>query len=338
MEKSIMNKKIIAAAVAATMTSGAFADISLTGAAKVNYTNTQYADTTADDNHFTQEMDLKVKGKSGDTEVVINFGGGALDGDSLVNGSATKNDSTGASVNGSGNQMNVEDAYVSTKVNGISIKTGTWDDGNNYLRESARKAGKFEAKTSVGPINLTYGARSSGADSESYGVSTTTGGVTLGYTKKATSDEVKVSGAFAGISAEYHGIDADAANSDKSSIVLSTTVDNIGIKVGKASADSSVYIGGDSWMGDFEESTAVLQNGQDVTAVEVSTSIAGNKVAYRNVEVDDVASSDMTYNKVIVTRPLASGTTFELTYTQLDDDGVTNEKENVLDLELSVGF
>jgi len=38
MEKSIMNKKIIAAAVAATMTSVAFADISITGAAKVNYT------------------------------------------------------------------------------------------------------------------------------------------------------------------------------------------------------------------------------------------------------------------------------------------------------------
>jgi len=332
-----MNKKIIAAAVAATMTSVAFADISITGAAKVNYTNTQYADTTADDNHFTQEMDLKVKGKSGDTEVVINFGGGALDGDSINGNTATKNDSAGGTV-ATGNQMNVEDAYVSTKVNGISIKAGTWDDGNNYLRESARKAGKFEAKTSVGPINLSYGARSSGADSESYGISTTTGGVTLGYTKKATSDEVKVSGSFAGISAEYHGIDADAANSDKSSIVLSTTLDGIGVKVGKASADSSVYIGGDSWMGDFEESTAVLQNGQDVTAVEISTSIAGNKVAYRNVEVDDVASSDMTYNKIIVTRPLASGTTFELTYTQLDDDGVTNEKEDVLDLELSVGF
>jgi len=79
-----MKKQIVAAAVAATMSAVALADISITGAAKVNYTNVDVAGSTPDTNKFTQETDLKIKGKNGDTEVVINLGGNGLDNTAVI--------------------------------------------------------------------------------------------------------------------------------------------------------------------------------------------------------------------------------------------------------------
>ena len=74
-----MKKQLLIAAVAATMGTAAIADISITGSAKVNYTQTDNAlSTSQDTDTFSNEMDLKVKGTNGDTAVVINFG--AMDG------------------------------------------------------------------------------------------------------------------------------------------------------------------------------------------------------------------------------------------------------------------
>jgi len=54
--------------------------------------------------------------------------------------------------------------------------------------------------------------------------------------------------------------------------------------------------------------------------------------------VDDASSAvDMDLTKVVVTRPLAGGTTFEMVYTNEDSSGTTNDREK-LDLELAVKF
>jgi len=127
-----MKKQLLIAAVAATMTSVAMADISITGAAKVNYTTTDFDNAaTANSNKASHEMDLKVLGKSGDTTVVINFG--SIDSDTSVAASDTT--------------MNIEDAYVASSVAGISVKAGQWDNGNNALRASSRNDGKVELGT-----------------------------------------------------------------------------------------------------------------------------------------------------------------------------------------------
>jgi len=342
-----MKKQIVAAAVAATMSAVALADIAITGAAKVNFTNTDSGNSgTADTNVFTQEMDLKVKGKSGDTEVVINFGGGAFDGDSLHTNAATANDTAGGSVNGNANQVNVEDAYVKTKVGDVTIQAGTWDSGNNVIRASSRKAGKFKASTSVAGLDVYVAGGSAGAISEEVGVATTVGGVNLAYVKKKAAAATpgatfKASTTLGGINVKYHAEDSDAAASDRDYVELSGSFGDVAVKVGQATADSGATIQGDDWMGDFESETAgtvrALSAGQDVTAIELATSVAGNKVTFRNIKADGVAGADTDWNKVIVTRPLASGATFELTYTQQDDVGTTNDAD-ILDLELAVSF
>jgi len=341
-----MKKQIVAAAVAATMSAVALADIAITGAAKVNFTNTDSGVSgTADTNVFTQEMDLKVKGKSGDTEVVINFGGGAFDGDSLASSAAVKNDNSGGAVDGDANQVNVEDAYVKTKVGDVTIQAGTWDSGNNVLRASSRKAGKFKASTSVSGLDVYVAGGSAGAVSEEVGVATTVGGVNLAYVKKkaaaATNGETfKASTTLGGINVKYHAENSDAVTADRDYVELSGTFGDVAVRVGQATADAEATIQGDDWMGDFEAETSgsrMLTKGQDVTAIELATSVAGNKVTFRNISADGVAGADTDWNKIIVTRPLASGATFELTYTQQDDQVDANDAD-ILDLELAVSF
>jgi len=338
-----MKKQIVAAAVAASMSAVALADISITGAAKVNYTNIDTEGSAPDTNRFTQEMDLKVKGKSGDTEVVINFGGAALDGDtSDGDGTFTAQDSIGGSMSGANKDsfMSVEDAYVSTKIADVSIKTGTWDNGNNELRASSRNAGKLQATTSIGSVNLGFLTSSAGASAEEFTVGTTLGGVALSYTQKQGGETVKASTSFNGVNVKYLGLPSDTANKDRDYIEVSTKVGDMGIKVGQASADSNTKLDGDTWLGDFEGNTSgsyFLSNDQDILGVELSTAMAGNKVTYRNISVDGVSGEDTDINKFIVTRPLASGATFELTYTDVDDQA-TGADSSTLDLELAVNF
>ena len=325
-----MKKQLIAAAVAATVSAAALADISITGNAQVNYTNVDNAGTTPDTNKFTQETALKIVGKTGDTSVVIGLGGNGFD--------ATSDDNTGAAA--SGEQVDVEDLYMTTKVGDISIKAGTWDNGNNELRQSSRGTGKFQANTSVGGIDLQFNTSSAGASAEEFTVGTNVGGVALSFTQKNSGETVKASTSVAGVNLKYLGLPSDSTSADKSYVELSTKVGSVDVKVGQATADASATIDGDTWMGDFEDTSGGaydLSAGQDVMSIELATDIAGNRVAFRNTKIDGKANEDTDFNKLIVTRPLASGATFEVTYVALDDYGTSNDTDT-LDLELRVNF
>ncbi len=320
-----MKKQLLIAAVAATMSVSAMADISIAGAAKVNYTSVDFDGTTASTNKFSREMDLKITGKSGATTVVMNFG----------------NDTTGAA------GLSAEDTYVATSIEGVSIKVGAWDNGNNALRASARGDNKLSASTSFGGVKITYDAsdESAGKVADTVKLSGDIAGVSASYKSVDNGEDISLSTTVSGVKVSYLALNRDAANTDRSVVEVSGTIGTIGVKVAQADADSSTRISGDTWMGDFEDSTFDgttsnaydLVNGQDVTSVELSTTIAGNSVKFRMTDVDDVAGADMSFNKVIITRPLANGTTFEATYTDLDDSTAANDSQT-LDLELAVKF
>ena len=135
-----MRKQIIAAAVAATMTSVALADISITGQMKVNYNNKDNNGTVT--NKITTESNLYITGKSGDTTVYTE-----LDYDT------TSADATGDFED---TNLDVEDQWMSTKVGDVAIKVGTWNGGDTIIsRDSDRIDGKWEAKTSFAGVDLT---------------------------------------------------------------------------------------------------------------------------------------------------------------------------------------
>jgi hypothetical protein len=336
-----MKKQLIAAAVATSVSAIAMADISITGGMKANYTYTDYGTATvADKNQFKHETDLAINGKSGDTNVVIKM--------SVTD--QTTGDTSGASGKGDPDSTNaIEDVYMTTNVGGIDVKAGQWDNGNNYLRESSRNGGKVEASTTIGGMKVLYG-NNNGNNAEYITLSGDVAGVAASYKKTDSGDEYKVSTKVAGIGATYHAINSDTANSDRNSIELTGSAGGVDITLVKAEAETATCLEGDTWLGDFEDSTYTcdstnatdnvmeLSKGQDITGIRLATSLAGNKVQFANIQVDDVASEDTSINKIIVTRPLASGATLEVTYTDLADDSSNDDDYESLDIELAVKF
>jgi len=325
-------KKLIAAAVATSVSAIAFADVSITGSLKTNYTHKDYQSTAVNDSDaFSHEGNLSIKGKSGDTSVVMNFG--------AIDASGTTNAATGT--------VTSEDVYLTTKIGDVNVKMGTYDNGDMPLRASSRTP-RFNATTEMGGFKLSYlngngGSTSSDAkQNDEVGISTSLGGVNVSYTAKDGGETIKASTSVGGVNVSYVGLPSDSADSDRDLIELSTSMNGVGIKLGQATAETGTTITGDSWLGDYEGSANehTMLAGQDVTGVELSTSVAGNKVTFRNINVDGYATAgkDWDMNKVIVTRPLASGATLEVTYKDINDDASTTTDVEVLDIELAVKF
>jgi len=318
-----MKKQLLIAAVAATMTSVAMADISIAGSAKANFTVVDFEDTQVNTNTISREMDLFITGKNGDTTVVMNIANDTLGAAGLV----------------------TEDSYVATKLGDVAVKVGAWDNGNNALRESARTDAHLAASTTLGGVTITYDGYGDAAD-DSVKLAADISGVAVSYKQLATGEDIDVSTTVGGVKVSYLALNRDTANTDRSVVEVSGSFNGVDVKVAQANADSGARIEGDSWMGDFENAaytgstTAAydLANDQDVTSISLKTKMAGNTVEFRNTKVDGVSGNDVSFNKFIVTRPLANGTTFEATYTDLDDKGQTTTDSTSLDLELAVKF
>jgi len=318
-----MKKQLLIAAVAATMTTVSMADISITGGAKINYTNTDYELATKNDsNAFAHDIDLKVVGQSGTTKVVV----------------VMANETADGHTSGTADGFDLEDRYVSSSVGDVNVKVGAWDNGNDFVSASSRADGKFSANATVSGVKVTYDAAN--ASDEAVTVSGSMSGVNASYKQETAGEEIKLSTTVQGISLAYHADNSDTANSDTSSIEVSGEVSGVTVSYAQANADSGATIEGDTWMGDFEGASDAydLTADQDVTAIKVSTAVAGNTVSFTRTDIDGVTGENTEINKFMVTRPLASGATFEATYTDLTDAYSTTTDFTKLDLELAVKF
>jgi len=276
-----MKKQLLIAAVAASMTSVAMADISISGAAKFNSL----------DGVYTNEADLTIAGKSGDTSVTANI---SLDG-----------------------TFSVEDLYMKTTVAGVAVKMGEWRSGKSELGEtSATASDRVNVSTTFGGLSLAY--EDTGSTN-----STTIGGSLAGISlshkiKKSTETETKASGSMGGVSVKVHSINSATDKTD-TSITLSTEIQGVTLTYSKISSDT----------GTDTDGYITKVTGNDVTAADaigIKTSIAGNTVQFKAITVDGADT-----NKVIVTRALGAGATFEATYSDTDS-------ADTLDLELAVKF
>ena len=276
-----MKKQLLIAAVAASMTSVAMADISISGASKVN----------AKGGEYTMEADVTITGKSGDTSVVAAIG---LD-----------------------NANTVEQLYATSSVAGIAVKVGTWKSGKGELGKNVAGDARISASTSFGGVTLNYEDRTA-AGGTSTKISGEIAGVALSYKGKAgNTSETTASGSMGGVTATFHTKD-NAAAADATSVTLSTEVQ--GVTLTYVDIDAA---GGTKSDGFFGKSVTDITA---ATGLALSTSIAGNKVTFKSLEVN---STDI--DKLIVTRALASGATFEATY-------VDTAAGDSLDLELAVKF
>jgi len=305
-----MKKQLLIAAVAATMTSVAFADISITGGSKINWTSTE----TAGANNsaaFKHDVDFTLVGKSGDTTV-----------------SATVSNANSASTVAS--TMTAENVFMTTKVMGANLKAGQWSGADSNLSNGSRSAGKFSANYTVSGVKVTY--EDSTAGSNSVALSGKVAGVAVSHkVSQNNTTDTKISGSAGGVTAKYRSVDADAANSDKTSLVLSTEVQGMTLTYAQVDVDGTGQTASD----DFFGTHSAINQAEGFSA---KTSMAGNTVTVKSYDVKPASTNaDDSYTKFIVTRPLASGATFEMTYTD-KDAGDARTDTTTLDLELAVKF
>jgi len=274
-----MKKQLLIAAVAASMTSVAMADISISGSSKVNAKGGDYA----------MEADVTVTGKSGATSVVAQIG---LD-----------------------NSNTVEQLYAKSSVAGIAVKVGGWKSGKGELGVNSNPGNRVSASTSFGGVKLGYTDKSGNGGTD-VAISGTVAGVKISHKIKDTSTETKASGSMGGVSVSAHTKDNDNGNTD-TSVTLKTSVQGVAITYVDTTSDTGTKM--DGFIG--KSTTASVT---DASAIGISTSIAGNKVTLKSIDINGTDNK-----KLIVTRKLASGATFEATY----DDNADS-----LDLELAVKF
>ena len=314
-----MKKQLLIAAVAATMTSVAMADISIAGSGKLNYTNVDNQ-TAADTNLFSTDLVVTLTGKSGDTSVVIK---------QEYNDNANT-DNTRA--------MMTKSAYMASNIAGVNVKAGTWFSADSLLGNGTQSDGAFSADYTVEGVKVQYENKNTASGVESTGSWTVSGavqGVSLSHEMHENADtDTKVSGSVAGVDIAYRSYDSDTATSDKESIEVNYTTNGITLTYADVDVNSTGTTTSDAFFG--TQTSAV----GDMTGFGISTAVAGNTVALKSYKInpDNASGSvDNEFTKVVVTRPLASGSTFEATYTDKDDKNST-ANSTTLDLELSVKF
>jgi len=326
-------KKLIAAAVASSMTAFAMADISITGDAKYEYDLTDNAGTKT--TTANTEAHLNFTGKSGDTTFVAKF--------------EMADSSTGA--------MDLEDSYITTSVAGVGIKAGNYAGSTSGLageiEEGGRSHGKVTLSYKLGDISLYAGNGGASAAGNDVGVnnnmfagaSTTVAGQTI-HIKKAsdTRDNFGIKGNVGGVSYRYENIDQSTTSTytagEADYIELSGSMNGITVQYAKLDADNVTLLEEtDSAVFALEAGlTAYDAKVKEQDQIAVSTTVDGTKVTVKSGTLKDGISAgvDVDYTQVGLSRKLASGATAVITYTD-NDASATTSKEN-LEIELNVAF
>jgi len=274
-----MKKQLLIAAVAASMTSVAMADVSITGASKFN----------VKDSVTSYSTDLMIAGKSGDT--TANY-----------------------KLKMTGTGFETETATVTTSISGVKVKAGAWKSGANELdHESTTAVNRFNVSTAMGGVKVAVEADAADSSMD-VSVSGTIAGVAIAHKENSNdSSETTVSASFGGVDMSVNQ-EEDANGNENTATTVSTEMNGIALKYVKIDSDLGTdtdgYVGNTSGV-------------KDASAFGISTSVGGNKVTMKAIEIDGTDNT-----KFIVTRPL-NGATFEATY----DDNAES-----LDLELAVKF
>jgi len=325
-----MKKQLLIAAVAATMTSAAMADISITGGMKVNYKSIETAGVNA--NSISHETDLQVTGKSGGTTVYIE-----LNNDSADGLAGTTSTASAATTDDNGN-FDVEDVWMKTTIAGATVKAGTWNGSDSLVSaDSARATGKFDVRTTVSGVTVIVDG--SADSNKNITFKGDVAGVAASYKiDDEGADEYKLSTTMNGVTVAYHNVDdLDAtASTGKSSLMVSGAVQGFDLSYAQADTDSGATIDSDSYFGDTTAFATTVAQGSDISGFGISTKIAGNTVSAKSITVENTAT-DTDIVKFVVTRPLAAGATLEVQYTD-EDTGTTASSRETFDVELAVKF
>jgi hypothetical protein len=352
-----MKKQLIAAAVAASMSAVAMADVSITGNANYEYFhNTVGGATESTNSAGDMEVNLQVVGKTGDTSVVANF---EISGASAQSGGASVDNDADGNVGA----IDVEDLYITTKVGDINVKAGDYASGTTALGgeidEGGRVHNKVDLSTTIGGATIGYAVNSEsasdddfkGSDAVAYGSMDIAG---MKFSVKDASDSytlLGVSGEQGGIKFRIENKDSDTANSDVLFYELSTKIAGVDVSFAAIDADAANTSSTDGLITETD-STVFAQDAHDlgldgINQVTLGTSVDGTAVKLRaGTRTGGAVSGGSTYQdadfmEVSASRPLASGATMTVTYSDWENVtavGSTMYDNQTLEIDLSVKF
>jgi len=326
-----MKKQLLIAAVAATMTSAAFADVSISGDAKYEYKNIEDVNNSTTNTGHT-EVNLSVVGKMGDTKVVLN---------SEYNGAGAAN-------------FDVEDMYIQTKIGDVTVKAGDYATGTSAILgeidNGARSTDKVSLSTSVGGAKIAYSTTPGAGSSDSVTVSTAVAGFDVAVKEASDSyTAFAISGDVAGFGVRLEQQNSDTANSDVTFGNVTKEVNGITLGYAWISADDSA-----DTVTEDDSSIFAVEMGQasnagqktnvnGVSQISAKTSIAGNTVTVKAGTLKAKSSyQDADFTQVDVKRALASGATLALTYTDADTaaiaTGTAQTDTSTFEADISVKF
>jgi hypothetical protein len=335
-----MKKQIIAAAVAASVSAVAMADVSITGNANYEWFSTTTGSANAVYTTDT-EINLNIVGKNGDTTVVADI---EID---------SHGDASSA--------IDVENTYISTKVGDVSVKAGNYSSSTTALGgeidQGGRATNKLTLSTDVAGWTLGYAQDGETVDNDSSSISAAgkVGDVAVSFKEASdTATYVGVSGALAGIDYRIENKDADAANSDVLFVDLSTKIGGATVGYTVIDADQgglikegdsgilglSVNGTDDSNCNAQSDNTAANRCGsaKGASQLRVSAPMAGNTLSAKIGTIEDGlgTGSDLDFTELKLTRALASGATLNIVYD--DYDNTTSASKEVIEIDLSVKF
>jgi len=316
-------KKLIAAAVATSVSAIAFADVSITGNANYEYFHKE--DSGINTNYGDTEINLSVKGKSGDTAVVANF-------EVTNHGSAA---STSAAA------LDIEDTYMTTKVGDFDIKAGNFASGTTALGgeidQGSRSTNKTSISTKVGGATIGYHVASDSSTNDVYNTdgaaitaSMDIAGVNVQVKEQSDSYTlVGVKGSAAGINYRIENWDSDTANNDVTFYEVGTKLGDLNVSYASIDADTTGLVTeGDSAIFAQEmavDSTSTGKTGVDgVSQFTVGTTVDGTAIKLRVGELRGAATyKDAGFSRIEASRTLASGAKLTVSYDDYEDTGVT---------------
>ena len=312
-----MKKQLLIAAVAATMTSVAMADISISGSANIKMAGKALSTDAAAAQTSSQNMDIDITGSNGATKVFAH-----LDFDN--SGTADGN-------------LNVDKLYMTTAIGSVNVKAGDWSSCVGMVegvQACTTTNNSIALSTTVAGLTVgVSGGMSNDSANNSFSVSGKVAGLDFKikdnentYTNISVKGDVAV-GTGTGFYAEH--MSRDAADSDATLVAAHTVVNGVTLKAASYEADTAGVTAGSnngdirplgtSLVGDYHTAHAgTLVGIKDIKGFGINTDVAGNNVNVVVGNYDTTALNGLDFADIVVTRKLAAGTTLDMSYGKID--------------------
>jgi len=309
-----MKKQLLIAAVAATMTSAAMADISITGGAYIKWSGKDSSvATTSTTEAISQGFDIDITGKTGNT---------------------TANAHLDVDENGTSG-VNVDKVWMTTQIGDVTVKAGDYSSCTGMVEGIAKCSttdNGIALSTKVGDMTVGISGSADSSVAQSISLSGTVAGMKVAIKdKEDTFTNFAISGDLAvgtGTGFYLEHMNKDAADSDSTLFAAHTKVGDATISIASLDADETGATGNDgdlrvlgsSLVGDYHTAAYSTNTTMtDVKGIAVNTDVAGNNVNIAFINADtNGANDDLDLVDVVVQRKLASGATLDLSYGTAD--------------------